>query len=339
MLGVLLVALVMASIAAPVSAQQPAPAPPPQPPREDILDEIDTPEEEASRDLEKLGERATRAKACKRMREGHPTDPVREKLRYAVRYYARAHGLNPNVDELIDELEIRFGLRFRSDPQLLRSVEEGEAEGEAQKRWGKGYLDFWKALSILRKDKAREASAPAPRGPVSATEPARDKGGLSKNAKIAIGAGAGVVLVGVVAAGGGSDSLPSTSPTPPPPLAPFNPAGIYDVTLTVRSDPGGNAPRIGMEPSVALNVTVAGSTMQYTCPPGTHINPGGGPVDLTTGAFNAAGSGPFAGRSGVQFLFPGTFSRDGTVTGEYRVGTAGELGQVTTYGVNGRKRP
>ena len=369
MVLVLLVALVAASIAVPpVSAQQPAPAPPPQPPKEDILDEIDTPEDEASRDLERMGETKTRKEACGRLtfalytvrEDGNDlsrsnSDRIQQ-LRDAVRYYARAHGLTTNVDELMDDLDLQRAAL--SLPPAERS--EAERRTEAEKRWGKCHAYFWTAVAKLQERKALEAAAPAPPRPVSAADPTRDKGleawaacrschpfgvadaprdkgGLSK---VAIGVGAGAVLVGVgvLAAGGGSDASASTPAAPAPPLTPFNPAGPYDVTLTVLSDPGGNAPRIGMEPSLLLVFTVAGSTLQYTCPVGSHINPGGGPVDLITGGFNAAGSGPFAGRNGVQFLFPGTFGRDGTITGEYRVGTAGELGQVTTYGVNGRKR-
>jgi hypothetical protein len=359
---VLLAAVLMASIAAPVSAQQPAPAPPPVETRE-------RPEAEASRDLERMGETQTRKDACGRLtfalhtvrEDGNDlsrsnSDRIQQ-LRDAVRYYARAHGLTTNVDELMDDLDLQRAAL--SDPQ--RQLPAEEKRSEAEKRWGKCHAYFWTAVAKLQERKALEAAAPAPPRPVSAADPTRDKsleawaacrschpvgladpapdkGGLSKNAKIGAGVGAVLVGVGVLAAGGGSDASASTPAAPAPPLTPFNPAGPYDVTLTVLSDPGGNAPRIAMEPSLALNFTVAGSTLQYTCPVGSHINPGGGPIDLITGAFNAAGSGPFAGRNGVQFLFPGTFGRDGTITGEYRVGTAGELGQVTTYGLNGRKR-
>jgi len=328
---VVLVALVMAAIPATVSAQQPAPAPAPQPPPG-----VDTPEAEASRDLERIGETATREKACKRLEDLRDNlfrvvTRDRERLRRAVRYYARAHGLTTNIDELIEELTIRDSLT-RTNPELKGPEEE--TEKEAAKRWGNCSADFWFAVRLL----LEAQSAPAPPRSVGAADPPSDRSGGKKWLFLGLGAAA-VGGTAIYILPKDDPPVPAAAPTPAPPLTPFNPAGPYDVTLTVLSDPGGNAPRIGMEPSLLLVFTVAGSTLQYTCPVGSHINPGGGPVDLTTGAFNAAGSGPFAGRNGVQFLFPGTFGRDGTITGEYRVGTAGELGQVTAYGVNGRKRP
>lgn len=345
----LLVALVAGGTFAnplPLRAQQP---PPPAPEQEDILDEIESPENEALRDLERMGETRTREKAVSNLKSAlvlvwepdgtfyHESDYLRdiERLRDAVRYYAQAHGLSSNIDALIDELETIQGLSSRVDPAM--------AAQEMEKKFGKGYAAFWTSIDRLRKDKLRRGEKAA-RSERAAAGPA-EGGGLSTGKKVAIGAaGGGALLVAGIAAGGGeANPTPPTPATVVPPLtpsiAPFDPAGIYDVMLTVLSDPAGNAPRIRMEPSLWINVTVGGSTMQYTCPPGTHINPGGGPIDLTAGTFNAAGIGSFAGRSGVQFQFAGAFHRDGTVTGEYRIGTGGELGgQATTYGVSGRRR-
>jgi hypothetical protein len=343
--AVLLVALVAGGTLAdplPLRAQQP---PPPAPEKEDILGEIENPEDEALRDLEQMGETRTREKALSHLRSAlvlvwEPdgthhleSDYLRDiqRLRDAVRYYALAHGLSPNIDALIDEFEMIQG--------LSSSLGQAMSAQEMEKKFGKGYPSYLAAIDRLRRDKLRSAkkaagSERAPAGPA-------EGGGLSKGKKVAIGAaGGGALLLAGIAAGGG-EANPSlrTPATVAPPLAPFDPAGIYDVMLTVLSDPAGNAPRIRMESSLWINVTVGGSTMQYTCPPGTHINPGGGPIDLTTGTFNAAGVGSFAGRSGVQFQFAGAFHRDGTVTGEYRVGTGGELGgQATTYAVLGRRR-
>jgi hypothetical protein len=320
---------------------------------EDILGEMETPaEREAARDLERLGEAKTRERAAERLEKAYqaareretpgqplkPDDPKALALEEAIRYYARAHGLPTNIKELFEDIQVIDGVMKAAfeDPKLR---EKGQFSDHIQKRWGTGA--YWMRLSVEWMMKLRLGNeAPPAAAPTRQTTQARpDGGGMSKGTKIAIGAGAGAAaLIAVAAGGGGSSAPPASAPTPAPTPSAFNPAGVYDVTLAVVSDPAGNAARIGMESSLWLNVTVAGSTMQYTCPPGSHINPGGGPVDVITGAFNAAGAGPFAGRNAVQFQFPGTFSRDGALSGEYRVGTGGELGGITTYSVSGRIR-
>jgi len=258
-------------------------------------------------------EGARRATGVSADADGAPDPEVVAKAKR--RRFSAAHGLNPDVDELMDDFFIWSGVQ--RDKQLKRSDLE---KGEAEKRWGKCFYEFRETLERLRNVKAREAgAAPAPPRTVGVADPPSDTGRGKKWLFLGLG-GAAVGGTAFYLLGKHDEAVPAAAPTPAPapPLTPFNPAGIFDVLLTVLTDPSGNAPRIGMEQSLPLNFIVTGSTVRFTCPPGVHINPGEGPVDLITGTFNIAGSGPFAGRNGVQFLFPGTFGRDGTVTGEYR---------------------
>src|SRR5688500_1089534 len=97
---VVILSLVVASMvwSAPISfaamPQQPAPAP---------KAEEESPEARADRDVEELGEEKAREKASEQLKDAlkdvqaepcpKPGDPAVEKLRDAIRYYARAHRL------------------------------------------------------------------------------------------------------------------------------------------------------------------------------------------------------------------------------------------------------
>lgn len=212
----LLATLLATAIGAPVSPQQPpAPAPPPEPPRESIIDDIDPPENHAAQDLKQIGEKATRQKAFTRLQKAlaavrtirrsgfrcRSDDLETQELRDAIRYYAGAYGLPPDIDRLIDEVAETRGI---SESDLQRP--KGERDKDISTRWGPNFRTVWAAIENLAEIKACEEPPPAPSRTISDAGPPSNNG-LSRNGTFAI-VGAVVLAAGarVALSEGGDDT-------------------------------------------------------------------------------------------------------------------------------------
>ena len=223
---------------------KPAVQPPPPPEPETILDEIDTPAQvQADKDLKTLGQDKTRAKAIESLRKANAEldqldedgksgaltsdSPEVARLREAVRYYARAHGLSADIDDLIDTYGNLQGAA-RSDVQLPRAetTEEivkrnKELRADLTKQFGAGFGDLFDALYTLRAWKAAAAQqAPTPPRTITSAQEDSGGGGLGKKAYVA----AAVVALGAgaVALGGGSSSAAAPGAPPPDFAARYN---------------------------------------------------------------------------------------------------------------------
>lgn len=140
-------ALALVGLAALAGAQTP-------PSEENILDEVDAPETQAERDLERLGPEKTRGRATQRLKNavdavaGGPgmrmpvtgidqvvkcDDPRMEDLQDAVRYYAKAHGLPSGLDALRDAIDTASAVG-RSEVGVGRTA----ADAAIEERLGKG---------------------------------------------------------------------------------------------------------------------------------------------------------------------------------------------------------
>jgi len=332
----LLIPLVVASMAAPGRAQQPAPSPAPA---------TETPEARATRHIAEHGEAKVRAQAVVELwnaLDGRikvcPEDLEEEKatVEEAMRYYAKAHGLTTNIEELMDNVDIATAAAGGDLGRPRPEATEG-----LKKIWGNGARYLFEAVRKLRELKKCEAPKP-----VSSTDTGGG-GGLSKNARIGIGAGGGVALIGVLAAGGGTDPAPST-PSQPPALQPPTqtpapttpsgpPVGAFSVHLVCIRDVGQNDPSVRGAEVSQLEVGAVATTINFGgASPWVGVS---GTWDTATGRFSAVGRGRVAGIANVRCNFEGTLGADGILRGEMIMGSDGALpgGQPVHYRVEGRK--
>lgn len=166
--------------------------------------------------------------------------------------------------------------------------------------------------------------------------------------KVVLFGGGAAAAVGIgLAAGGGSDTPPPPTPTTPPPPTggtpppppPFDPAGTYPSTTTVKSDPGGHAGFVLLGVGGALTAA-ANSPLQFSSSNLQNWVVVSGEFEAATGRFNATGRGTVAGFSNVGVKFEGTITTAGALSGDYTMGTGGELpgGQAIVYAVQGQKQ-
>jgi hypothetical protein len=164
----------------------------------------------------------------------------------------------------------------------------------------------------------------------------------TRNGRLIAGGGVAVVGIGLLTAGGdsnGSGQTPSGQNN-----TAFDPSGNYPVTNTVGTDPGEHRFFILMENNTVLTLTITGTTVRITCPPGSKWTLLTGTFAPATGQITAEGRGPAASFTNVLFRFSGTIamsgSNRGTITGSLTIGPNGELngGPPITYNVAGAKQ-
>lgn len=178
----------------------------------------------------------------------------------------------------------------------------------------------------------------------------------STRGRLILGGGAAAVGLGLLSAGGGdgnslinSNSGNSGNPsggsgTTPPTSTPFDPTGTYPVTNTPLSDPGGHVLFILLENNTVLALSVTGSTIRITCPPGSKWTLITGTFNPSTGQISGEGRGTAAGFQNVLFRFTGTLaltgSSQGQLSGQLTIGAGGEFpgGQPTVYTIAGRRQ-
>jgi hypothetical protein len=188
-----------------VFAQQPPGAPAP---------EADTPEARANRDLAKLGEEKARAEATRLLRDAYynwdqapgtrkSCDQEAEDLRYAIRYYARAHGLPASLDELAEMIRLWW-------QAAAQGLAGSGTTADFVRVFGDAAYPFDKAVEEL--EKASEQPCPEPHAAAGTTGASRLGG---RKAAIIGGAAAGAGAVLALAAGGGGSSRPAPATTPP----------------------------------------------------------------------------------------------------------------------------
>jgi hypothetical protein len=283
-------ALALVGLAALVVAQTP-------PSEENILDEVDAPETQAERDLERLGPEKTRGRATQRLKNavdavaGGPgmrmpvigidqvvkcDDPRMEDLQDAVRYYAKAHGLPSGLDALRDAIDTASAVG-RSEVGVGRTA----ADAAIEERLGKGRWDLFYAMDAIRRVKAAACA-----GRDTRVGSAGPPGGLGKTAYVAGGAAA--LALGVLAlSGGGGDSTPNNTP---PRVDLSSSYGSYAGSLAVTGSTGCVRPGS----STAVQLTLSGN------PDGSSfvLNKGGLPFAGTLRAdrsFEAEYVGPLSG--------------------------------------------
>lgn len=167
-------------------------------------------------------------------------------------------------------------------------------------------------------------------------------GRLSPRTLGLIGAAAGGVGVAALAAGGGSDSsTPQQTQNPPPSTTPppFNPAGNYQSMTSVKSDPGNHRAFIELL-SALLLIATTNSPLTIAGPAGSNWVSVTGDFDTSTNRFVLTGRGTVAGFPNVGVRFEGTITTAGALSGDYTMGTGGELpgGQAIVYTVTGQKQ-
>ena len=286
-----------------LGAMASAQAPPP-PPEEDILDEINSPESQADRDVERLGPEKARAGATQRLKDALDQvaggkgmrmpvigidqvvkcdDPRVEDLEDALRYYARAHGLPTGLDALRDAVETAQAVGG-SDVGVRGAA--GQAALEQQ--LGKGLWDMLYTLDALRRLKAAARPCPEPDRKVSSTGRA---GGLGKPAYVA--GAAGVLALGALALSAGGDD--TTTPDNSPPRVDLTSSyGNYAGNLTVTGSTGCARPGSSTPVAIALSGNPDGSNFV--------LNKGGLPFPGTLRAdrsFDAEYVGPLSGFAGL----------------------------------------
>jgi hypothetical protein len=200
------VALVAGGVFAPSAfARQPPAGPPPV---------ADTPEAQAERDLAKLGEEKAREHATRLLTDAYRNwdeapgrrrscDQEAEDLRYAIRYYARAHGLPASLDDLADMIHLWW-------QAAAQGLAGSETTAAYVKIFGRGAYPFDKAVEELKK--VSEQPCPEPHAAAGTTGASRLGG---RKAAIIGGAAAGAGAVLALAAGGGGSSRPAPATTPP----------------------------------------------------------------------------------------------------------------------------
>lgn len=292
---VVILSLVVASMvwSAPISfaalPQQPAPAP---------NAEEESPEARADRDLEELGDEKAREQASEQLKDAlndlqaepcpKPGDPAVEKLRDAIRYYARAHRLPSSLANL------------RAAFAVLRVPRSGVGgRGTQSKRLGaSGHLFMDMVNWLYDLDKAAAQPCTPPPKTVSAAEPGANGGGLSRNAKL--GAGAGLVVIGGGALLLGGDSGDNGVGNQPD----FSGlSGSFNTTMIVRC--------AQQQSSTMVPVTMTVSTAEASCTDASQQGPcrqctkskGGLPVPCTidkNGRYHGIFSGPISNLFFVQ---------------------------------------
>jgi hypothetical protein len=161
--------------------------------------------------------------------------------------------------------------------------------------------------------------------------------------RLIAGGGAAVLGVGLLSAGGDSSSGNNQTPSGGQNTT-FDPNGNYGVTNAVGSDPAEHRFFILMENNTLLTVTITGTSVRITCPPGSKWTQLNGTFTPATGQIAAEGRGPAAGFSNVLFRFSGTIamsgSNRGAINGTLTIGPNGELngGPPITYNVTGTKQ-
>ena len=121
---------------------------------------------------------------------------------------------------------------------------------------------------------------------------------------------------------------------------PFNPAGNYQVTTARKSDPGEHFTFIQLMTSGLLSAGLSNVTMTISGPSGSNFVTVSGTYDSSTNSFVLTGNGTVAGRSNVGVRFAGTITTSGAISGDYTMGTGGELpgGQAIVYSITGQKQ-
>ena len=268
LVGLAIASLLVASAPAGLASmpvQQPAP---PQP-GEDILEEINSPEAQADRDLERMGRTKTREQASRRLKAAVDRvaapggirmplidvdsvvkcdDPRVQDLEDAVRYYVRAHGLPTGAEELKDLSETSQAV---GDSEVGLG---GEAARAARaERFGTGEWDLWYALDALRRIKARPCPGPTTIGSTG------QRGGRGKAVYIAGGAAA-VTLGALALSGGGDDAAPDNTP---PRVDLTSAYGSYAGNLAITGSTGCGRPGSSMPVQVTLSGNPDGSNFVY----------------------------------------------------------------------------
>jgi hypothetical protein len=110
-------------------------------------------------------------------------------------------------------------------------------------------------------------------------------------------------------------------------------SGVYDVKISVKSDPSGHKTHVAISPVLELNITVEGTNLSIT---GAHPW-----VDLSgtiqqDGSFSANGTGLVAGYSGITVTLEGVLTR-GELSAELVMGVQGGLptSRPISYNVEG----
>lgn len=116
-------------------------------------------------------------------------------------------------------------------------------------------------------------------------------------------------------------------------------SGTYSVSVSVKSDPGGHNPFIGLGSLIQLSILLE----QFSADGSVIIVSGGFPFVTVTGTrdtqgiVDAIGQGTVAGFSNVQITLVGQLNCDATFDFDYTMGAGGELpgGQPITYNITG----
>jgi len=157
----------------------------------------------------------------------------------------------------------------------------------------------------------------------------------------------GLITGAVVAGGvgiatlGGSDSTTTPAGQTPSGSTPgaSAPEGSYQSTSFVKADPGTHAAFTALANALLL-IATANSPLTIAGPAGSNWVTVSGDFDTGTRRFVLTGRGTVAGFANVGVRFEGTISSTGALSGDYTMGTGGELpgGQAIVYGVTGQKQ-
>ena len=159
--------------------------------------------------------------------------------------------------------------------------------------------------------------------------------------------GAGVAGGGILIASSGGDGIQNNNVsgnTPgnqtPGGQTPFNPAGNYQITTARKTDPGEHFFVIQLMTTGVLTAGMSNVTMTIAGPPGSNWVTVTGTYDSSTNRFVLTGTGTVAGRPNVGVRFEGTITTSGALSGDYTMGTGGELpgGQAIVYSVTGQRQ-
>ena len=160
-------------------------------------------------------------------------------------------------------------------------------------------------------------------------------GSMLTSKPVLIGGGAAALVgIGLIATGGDSNDMDSNNNQNP---NSSNPAGTYNVTITVTSDLGGHVSFINLGNSGTIVVTGT-SSLQFASSIRNWVATSG-TFSSSNGSFNATGRGTVAGFSNVNVTFTGTITTSGAISGDYIMGSSGELpgGRSTTFRVTGSR--
>lgn len=156
---------------------------------------------------------------------------------------------------------------------------------------------------------------------------------------IGAGVGGGLLLLG------GGDDLPNNSvgnntPNNQTPGGNTGPGGSYSVTTVCTRDDGGHFNFVRLMTSGVLTTGLVNVTMTVSGPAGSNWVSVSGTWDSSTNRFSLTGRGTVAGISNVAVRFDGSISASGAMSGEYTMGTGGELpgGRSIVYQVTGQRQ-